>query len=178
MKRSKSESTRAQSMRDKAYLHLQRKIRSGKLPAGTLLSEASIVRELGTSRTPLREAIRQLVAEGFLRQTPSGASVVVEFSRRDVAELYELREALEVYAVGKAAEQGLRPSDLESMRQLISEILTLRTEIQQFGEQHLNAGQMQRFVRIDLNFPALLVRAAANLRILKACAEACIVPER
>ncbi len=166
-----SRNARSQSMREKAYFHLQRKILSGELPAGTPLSEASIARELGSSRTPLREAVRQLAAEGFLREIPNRGSLVVEFSKRDVAELYELREALEVYAVGKAAEHTLRPPDLDTLRRLVSEILILRDELEQSGEARLNAAQMRRFVQIDLNFHALLVRAAANRRVLKAFAD-------
>lgn len=166
-----STSARAQSMRDKAYQYLQQKIRTGKLAAGAALSEASLARELGSSRTPLREAIRQLVVEGYLRQNTNGISVVVEFSKRDVTELYELREALEVYAVGKAAEHELRPPDHDSLQQLLKEILILRDELRKSGEKRLNAGQMHRFVRIDLNFHAMLVRAAANSRILKAFAD-------
>lgn len=154
-------------MREKAYAHLQRKILSGELPAGAALSEVSLARELGCSRTPLREAIGQLVAQGFLRQIPNRGSVVVEFGKRDIAELYELREALEVYAVGKAAEHALRPQDLEALQRLVAEILVLREELERSGQPRLNAGQMQRFVQTDLRFHALLVRAAANRRILK-----------
>src|SRR3954466_13379045 len=100
-----------QSIQEKAYTHIRGKILSGEFAPGAALSEASIARELGNSRGPLREAVRRLTAEGFLRQGPSGGSLVVEFSRRDVAELYDLREALEVYAAGKAAEHGLRDGE-------------------------------------------------------------------
>lgn len=154
-------------MREKAYAFLQRKILSGELPAGAALSEASVARELGCSRTPLREAIGQLVAQGFLRQIPNRGSVVVEFGKRDIAELYELREALEVYAVGRAAECTLRPEDLEALRRLVGEILVLIDELERSGQPRLNASQMQRLVQMDLRFHALLVRAAANRRILK-----------
>src|SRR6516164_5796888 len=76
-----------QSIQEKAYSYLRGKILSGELAPGAALSEVSIARELGNSRGPLREAIRRLRGEGFLQQTPSGGSVVVDFSRRDVAEL-------------------------------------------------------------------------------------------
>ena len=159
-------------MRDKAYHYLHQKIRSGELAAGVAISEASLARELGTSRTPLREAIGQLAAEGFLRQNPSGGSVVVEFSKRDIAELYELREALEGYAVAKAAEHELRPSDLAALRQSVSEILDLRDELRQSGEQGLNAEQMDRFLHLDMRFHSTLVRSAANRRMLKVVQDA------
>jgi DNA-binding GntR family transcriptional regulator len=155
------------SIGEKAYQYLRGKILSGEFSPGTALSEASLARELGNSRGPLREAIRRLTGEGFLRQTPSGGSVVVDFSRRDVAELYELREALEVYAVGKAAEHRLRPAELETLERTVREVLLLRDELEASAEHQLNADGMRRFIRMDLQFHTMLVRAAANSRILK-----------
>jgi DNA-binding GntR family transcriptional regulator len=156
------------SLGEKAYLYIRGKILSGEFSPGTALSEASLARELGNSRGPLREAVRRLTGEGFLQQTPSGGSVVVDFSRRDVAELYELREALELYAVRKAADQKLRAEELETLEGLIREILLLRDELEASDESQLNANRMRRFIRTDLQFHTMLVRAAANSRILKA----------
>jgi DNA-binding GntR family transcriptional regulator len=157
-----------QSIQEKAYSYIREKILSGELAPGVVLSEVSIARELGNSRGPLREAVRRLRAEGLLRQAPTGGSVVVEFSRREVAELYELREALEVYAAGKAAEHGLRSSDLDTMQQVVNEIIILRDELRSSRQHHLGIADMGRFIRTDLNFHNTLVRAAANSRILKA----------
>jgi DNA-binding GntR family transcriptional regulator len=159
------------SIAEKAYQYLRGKILSGELAPGAALSEASIARELGNSRGPLREAVRRLTAEGFLRQAPTGGSVVAEFSRRDVSELYELREALEVYAVGKAAEHKLRGPDLETLERAVKDVLLLRDELEASGEPHLKADAMRRFIRLDLQFHTMLVRAAANSRILKVVAD-------
>jgi DNA-binding GntR family transcriptional regulator len=156
-----------QPIQEKAYLYLRRKILSGELAPGTALSEASIARELGNSRGPLREAIRRLTAEGFLCPAPAGGNIVVDFSRRDVAELYELREALEVYAVGKAAEHEMRPAEREAIERLVADVLVLRDELKTSGRPHLSEEEMRRFIRIDLQFHTMLVRAAANSRILK-----------
>ena len=163
--------TPPQSIGEKAYSYLRCRILSGELAPGAALSEASIARQLGNSRGPLREAIRRLTAEGFLRQSPTGGSVVVEFTRRDVAELYELREALEVYAVGRAAEHKLRASEAEAMQRTVDDVLLLRDELQAAGETHLSSEEMRRFIRVDLQFHTLLVRAAANARILKVVAD-------
>jgi DNA-binding GntR family transcriptional regulator len=96
---------------------------------------------------------------------------VVEFSKRDIAELYDLREALEVYAAGKAAEHSLRPSDLATLQDLVKGVLVLRDELLLSGEPRLSPEQMQRFVANDLSFHATLVRSAANRRILKVVAD-------
>lgn len=164
-------SAQVQSIQEKAYLYIRAKILSGQLPPGAALSEASLARELGNSRGPLREAVRQLTAEGFLRQGPKGGSIVVEFSRRDIAELYDLREALEVYAVGKAAEHELRPGDIESLERAVGEILVLRDALSSSGPPTLDEEGMKRFIGLDLQFHSLLVRAAANSRILKTFAD-------
>lgn len=158
-------------MAEKAYLNLRRMIAAGELTAGAALSETSLSREIGVSRTPLREAIRQLAAEGFLRQTPNRGSVVAEFSKRDIAELYEVREALEVYAVGKATEHGLRADDVSTLQSFVDLILVLRDELEKSGEERLKPDEMQKLIQADLNFHAVLVRAAANRRLLKAFAD-------
>jgi DNA-binding GntR family transcriptional regulator len=157
----------ADSMRSKAYLHIQRKIAAGELPAGSALSELALAKELGSSRTPIREAIGQLVAEGFLEQTPNRGAIVKQLTRQDVIELYELREALEVYAVGKAAREPLRASELERLQGLADEILALKAELEKGRAETLNSSQMHRFMTCDLGFHTLLLRMAGNSRILK-----------
>ncbi|MGA2145807.1 MAG: GntR family transcriptional regulator [Bryobacteraceae bacterium] len=157
----------ADSMRSKAYLHIQRKIATGELAAGGALSELALAKELGSSRTPIREAIGQLVAEGFLEQTPNRGAVVIQLSRQDIVELYELREALEVYAVGKAAREPLRAWELERLQSLADEILVLQAELEKSGADALDPRQMHRFMICDLGFHTLLMRMAGNARILK-----------
>lgn len=155
------------SVRQTAYLHLQRKIASREFPAGSALSELSVAKELGISRTPVREAIGQLVAEGLLEQIPNRGVVVVQLTRNDIVDLYELREALEVYAVGKAARHPLDPSDLRHLQNFADNITALQDELVKSGQAELDPAQMHRFVVCDLGFHTLLMRVAANARILK-----------
>ena len=84
-----------------------------------------------------------------------------------MAELYDLREALEIYAVEKAAQQTLSRAYLDRLDQLVGAVLLLKEELDQSGEARLNAEQMRRFVELDFSFHALLVRAAGNRRIMK-----------
>src|SRR5215831_18164487 len=119
-----------QSAREKAYVALQQKMLSGEFPAGSPITEASLARELGISRTPLREAIGQLIAQGFLRPVPNRGTMVLEFTKRDIAEIYDLREALEVYAVGKASEGPIRTADVDELIRLADQVLLLRAELE------------------------------------------------
>jgi DNA-binding GntR family transcriptional regulator len=151
----------------KAYQLIQHKIASGELRAGTLLSELAISKELGSSRTPVREAAGQLLAEGLLELSPGGGIVVTQLSRQDIIDLYELREALEVFAVGRAALTGVRAADQKRLESLLDVTQLLLKELKTSGKQELNSEQMKRFSISDLGFHALLIRIAANARILK-----------
>jgi DNA-binding GntR family transcriptional regulator len=155
------------SVRRRAYLLIQKKIASGELKAGTLLSELALATELGSSRTPIREAVGQLLAEGLLELSPGGGIIVTQLTRQAIQDLYELREALEVFAVGRVAKTGIRSSDRERLNHLLAETQVLLKEVKSSGAQELNAGQMKRFTLSDLSFHALLIRLAANTRILK-----------
>ncbi len=153
--------------RERAYLHIQRMVASGELCAGQAISELSLARHLGISRTPIREALAQLGAEGILAQSPNRKAVVVKLSRQDIVELYELREALEIYAVGKAARQPQRQANLDALKSLNDGIMTLRRELEGSGKLGLDEEQMHRFATYDLAFHTLVMRLTANARLLK-----------
>jgi DNA-binding GntR family transcriptional regulator len=86
-----------------AYQLLRDEIIQWKLPPGTPLGEVETSQRLGVSRTPLREALSRLIAEGLVRTGPGRTAVVTSLSRHDIVELFELREALETQAARLAA---------------------------------------------------------------------------
>lgn len=154
-------------IRERAYLLIQQKIARGELRPGAAVSEVALAQELGSSRTPIREALGQLVAEGLLEQTPNRGAIVVQLKRRDIVDLYELREALEVYAVGKAARRGSSPQEVQRLEELVAGVRALEDELRKSKQKELSPQQMQKFVACDLGFHISLVRMAANARILK-----------
>jgi DNA-binding GntR family transcriptional regulator len=160
------------SVRDRAYLHIQQAIASGELGPGDVLSEVELAGELGSSRTPVREAIGQLVSEGLLEQTPNRATTVARLTRDDIVDLYELREALEVFAAGKVARQGAASEDLSELQSLADAILPLRAELAESSAKVLSNAQMKRFMRADLSFHSVLMRMALNPRMQKIVSEA------
>ena len=106
---------------DRAYLALRGEILDAELGAGTVLAEVEQSQRLGVSRTPLREALSRLAAEGLV-STHSGRGVVVtEVSAENVTELFELREALEIQAARLAARRGDRAT-FEALRAEFHEI--------------------------------------------------------
>lgn len=157
----------SRSRREHAYRHILSKIASGELTAGSILSEVSLARSLGTSRTPVREAIGQLVAEGLLEQTPNRGAVVVQLTKQDIVELYELREALEVYAAGKAARSNVKAEDLEPLRRVVRQVLLLKDVLEHSRRSSLDFDEMRKLVAFDLGYHSLLVRLGGNARMLK-----------
>lgn len=166
-RRPKSARSQGISVREKAYRHLQKIITDGTLEAGAGISELLLAKELGSSRTPIREAMNQLAAEGLLEVSPNGGMVVAQLKREDIVELYELREALEVYAVGKAARIPLRPADKDRLQYLVDMIAVLAKELADRGTKDLDEEQMKRFIACDLGFHALLMSMTHNSRIQK-----------
>ena len=159
----------AGDLRQKAYDWIQGRIVSGALGAGQQVSELSLAKEVGLSRTPVREAIRKLVHEGLLEQVPRLGTVVRTPARRDIVELYELREALESYAVGLAAER-IGPDDLAQLDQCCTAMRKIEQQLRRTGKV-LHGEGMSRFLSADLAFHMTLLRAAGNARILKIVAE-------
>jgi len=87
---------------ERAYDTLRGEILDGVLGPGTVLQEVEQSVRLGVSRTPVREALRRLAADGLVEPTARG-TIVTAVSRADIIALYELREALEARAAGLAA---------------------------------------------------------------------------
>ncbi|MFJ1970635.1 GntR family transcriptional regulator [Streptomyces sp. NPDC087903] len=106
------------AVRERVLADLRREIIAGRLRPGDRLVERELAERFGVSRVPVREAIRALVAEGFVHFETPRRTVVRRLTPADVKELFELREALEVYATGLAASRAT-PQTLAELRELL-----------------------------------------------------------
>ena len=88
---------------DKAYRELRDAVLRGTFAMGARLKEVDLAQQIGVSRTPVREALRRLNAEGYVQFTDSQRAAVVSFSRNDVSEVFRLRAMLEGHASALAA---------------------------------------------------------------------------
>ena len=154
-------------MREVAYQHIQKKIATRALRAGDPVSELPIAKELGISRTPTREAIRQLVAEGILEEVPGRGVLVVKLDVRDIEEIYDIREALEVQAAARIARQNVGVVELKNLRKIADEMLELARALQRSGRERLDAKEMNRFEAADIGFHTYMLQIAGNRRSLK-----------
>lgn len=88
---------------EQAYLALRRRLADGTYPPGAHLREEDLAAQLGVSRTPVREALRRLDAEGWLRVVPNQGAFAAAWSRAEIEEIFDLRAQLESHAAERAA---------------------------------------------------------------------------
>ena len=87
------------TIRDQVYQILRDDICAGKYAPGSWLQETELTEYLGVSRSPVREALRRLVADGLLMEIPNKGVFVKEFTCRDIEEIFDMRVMLESYAI-------------------------------------------------------------------------------
>lgn len=141
------------------YLALKQEILDWELPPGTPLSENELARRLGSSRTPVREAIQRLTREGLIRTVRGKGSFVTEISLGDVVELFEMREALEVGAACLAARSPAR----SSLNDLVPRFHDAKSSI----DSSKNAGYYELIGQFD----AEILRLCGNRRLAAALEE-------
>lgn len=91
------------TMREQVYQILRDNICRGVYAPGTRLQELDIAESLDVSRSPVREALRQLAADGLLLEIPNKGVYVKEFTAKDIEEIFDLRVMLEAYAIYHSA---------------------------------------------------------------------------
>ncbi|NWL29262.1 GntR family transcriptional regulator [Paenarthrobacter ureafaciens] len=137
----------SQSAPETAYNWLRSYIASLPRDAETFLNEAVLTKETGTSRTPVREALLRLEAEGFIKRVPHKGAYVPPISDADVRAILQARSVVEKWAV----------SGLDDMVE--GQIDALQGLIDQQREAQ---GDPARFIELDTEFHTLMVRAAGN----------------
>lgn len=139
---------------DAVYQALRRGIIHGALVPGERLRSDALASELQVSRTPVREALRKLEAEGLVAQ--SGSRLVVRaLSEQDLTELFYVREALEGMAARLAAENAT-PSEIAAIHELLEDMETVSRR-----------GDINTLRRLTGEFHQLVCRAAHNDRLFQ-----------
>jgi DNA-binding GntR family transcriptional regulator len=107
-------------------LRLRQRIVEGRLAPGAKLNERELAQALRVSRTPLREAIRMLAAEGLVELQPNRGAIVAQMSEQDVADTFELIAGLEGQS-GELAALRITAAELDEIRALHFEMLAAHT---------------------------------------------------
>ncbi|MDX2242756.1 MAG: GntR family transcriptional regulator [Leptolyngbyaceae cyanobacterium bins.302] len=145
---------RAQSLHEQTYQVLRNAILSGELAVGIRLVETQLAESLQVSRTPIREAIRQLQRENLITADTNGALRVAKLSIVDAIQLYDCRISLEQLSVSEAC-RNATPHQLAQL-----ELAVQRAE----KSQGLPANQLTNYqlLHMDYEFHRLLAESSAN----------------
>lgn len=141
---------------DKAYFALRKALIEGTYPPGTRITEQEIAVIADVSRTPVREAMRRLEAEGLLDVVAHQGAFIKAWSDDDAEDIFELRTMLEAFVARRAAEYA-SPEQLARLRRLAETQLTEATDCQ--------AGYLERIADLNGQFHQTLQDAAASERL-------------
>ncbi|ADL08922.1 GntR family transcriptional regulator [Thermosediminibacter oceani] len=138
------------SLRNKIYQHLKNAILNGVYKPGESLIELKIARELGVSRTPVREAIRQLELEGLVSSIPNKGVIVEGITEQDVEDIYTIRKMIEGLAARWAAEK-ITPEQLKELKDVL--------DLMEF---YTGKGEIDKVSELDTRFHDIIFRACKS----------------
>ena len=140
----------AQTAADVVYRQLRGQIFAKKRQPGDRLTEEAIAQELDVSRTPVREAIRRLAAEGLATLIPNAGARLAKPTRQEIIDTYELREFLECLAARKAA-LNVTAAQTNKLQQTIDE-----------EEQIFAARNFEAYLDVNNRFHRTLAECSGN----------------
>ena len=159
------------TIRQQAYDHIREKLEDGFYLMGERVSEKGLSRELGISTIPVREALAQLISEGFVSKSPGLGSFVPKITREELIELFEIRSLLECYAIGRAAEM-ITSNQLEELHASFKQQKEL---VRYFWNKDpisrnfitLDHEQFKTLSETDKEFHLILLEASRSPRVVK-----------
>jgi DNA-binding GntR family transcriptional regulator len=152
---------------EQAYRAIREGIVSGVYRPGAHLTAEGLAGASGISRTPVREAMRRLHAEGLIQFIPNRGAFVTRLEERDIAKIYDLRVVLEGYAAETAAREAT-DAQIDRLEVLAGEMVDAIAPASSSG--------VDRVAQLNNDFHKLIVAGAANPRLEVALASIVEVP--
>ncbi|MEI6305758.1 MAG: GntR family transcriptional regulator [Deltaproteobacteria bacterium] len=141
------------TLREKILESIRDSIISGALKAGSKVSEPDLSQRYGISRTPIREALRQLESEGYLKVIPRRGAVVSSYTKKEIEEFYAIKSILEGYAA-RCACSKMTEKELAKLEAINSRLLEL-----------IATNDVKTFLKLDSDFHDLFIKAADNEKL-------------
>jgi DNA-binding GntR family transcriptional regulator len=156
-----------ETVASRIYGAIKVQIIDGRYAPGARITEENIAQEFNTSRTPVREAMRQLVADGFALFKPNSGTVVRDWTPEQVREVFDLRVLLESEIASLAAVR-MTPSDITTLLRLQDAIEARGTDI--------DASNTARIGPLNREFHGVIAQASQNSRLVATLSNAIEVP--
>ncbi|NWG03458.1 MAG: GntR family transcriptional regulator [Syntrophaceae bacterium] len=143
------------TMRRRIYEYLREQLLNGEIAPREHLIEGKIAKEIGTSRTPVREALHGLELEGLIESIPRVGYVVKAISEQEVEEICEIRMAIEGVAARWAMEKD-HPKLMEELKKNIS-----------LSNEKVSKGDARAFIDLDARFHEIIAKHSGSQRLLE-----------
>jgi DNA-binding GntR family transcriptional regulator len=144
MKRLDTLPSESSSLRAQVFKEIEQAILNGAFAPGDSLTELRLSAELGVSRTPVREALRQLELEGLVTTIPNKGAVVVGVSEKDIDDIYTIRSYIEGLAA-KWAAAHITDDEISALREIV--------ELQEY---YVSRGDSMQVWHLDSRFHELI----------------------
>lgn len=138
------------SLRGKVFVRLESDILNGRYQPGESLNESKVANELQVSRTPVREAIRQLELEGLVAYIPNKGAIVKGLSVEDINDIFDIRIKIEGLAAKRAA-ANITPEQLKDLQEVV-----------EFEEFYTLRGDAEQILKLDTKFHEIIFRASGS----------------
>jgi DNA-binding GntR family transcriptional regulator len=146
---------RRETLGAQVYHLLRDRILRGEIAGGSRLIQGPLSEEIGTSRIPVRDALKRLESDGLVKCDETGRYSVVQFSTEDAEEVYAIRRRLEPFAVELAA----RAMTSEAM----GEIKSLFNELNKAARRR----QLEKYIEINTSFHMAIYEASGMVRLVR-----------
>lgn len=143
---------------ERAYEQIRQHILSGKYATGLHLTEEMLAEDIDVSRTPIREALRRLNSEHFVKFIPNHGTFVSTWSHDDVNDIFQLRTMLEGYSASRAATR-ISEDSISQLEQCASELEVL--------SKNRTPDLHHAMIEINQRFHTIIMEAANSGRILR-----------
>jgi DNA-binding GntR family transcriptional regulator len=150
----------AEDLTARAYRSLRRMIVEGRVHPRQRLSHRALSKDLGIGRSPVRDALLQLEAEGLIEHRPSSGIYLRELTPRELEGIYELRLVNEPYAAEKAADRA-EAAQLATLRRLCDDMTAIASK-PDLRKWFAKAENRRRFCRLDMEFHQTVLEASGN----------------
>jgi DNA-binding GntR family transcriptional regulator len=154
------------TLSEKAYRELRRRVLAGELEAGTQLVNRTLAQAMEVSLAPVREAINRLATEGLVEHVPGAGAFVRKSSPQDLEELYILREAVESCTAAEAA-RNCTQSQLDALDQVRHEFDGIVAAIRRDKTQIATESLMNHWLDCEERFHRIIVESARNRLLAK-----------
>lgn len=151
--------TGVKSLEEQVFIALEEEILTGNLKKGDTLTEISLSKRLGVSRTPLRAALHRLAEEGLVEITPNRGATVIGVGKEELVDIYKIRMRLEGLASREAA---ARITDEDKKK--------LRTSVE-LSEFYIVKQDSESLKELDSEFHNIIYKASGNRLLCKTLSE-------